>query len=446
VAVAVVGSGPSGLAAAFRLQQAGYSVRLFEAGDYVGGKLRTAHREGFVIDEGAGIMPAGYRHLLGMVEDAGLAGEVIPAGSVFGFARDGAVHHLDADRILRDAAGTRLLSARSKLAITKLLVDALRLRKTMASEDLSAAAAYDTETAGDYARRRLTPEIHEYVTDVIVRGLIGAPADLVSKVDLIYSVTKFIGAHFVAFPQGMGWLPGQLAGRFQVELGSPVVAVEEAADEVLVTWSTAGMERAERFAGCVLAIPAGATAAVLPRLDDWRASFLRAARYTKMVNASIALTRPPANERAMYVQVPRLTHPGLIGIALDHNKAPGRVPPGKGLLGLYCLSSWSEELIGEDDDLVVKQLVEAAERVLPGIGDDVEFATVSRWDPMVLEARPGYWKQLAEFNAIRGAKDRLVQLAGDYFCSSNLNSAAAAGQRAATDLVAALSGARDAQR
>ncbi|MET0300162.1 MAG: FAD-dependent oxidoreductase, partial [Flavitalea sp.] len=40
--VIVVGSGPNGLAAAIRLQQAGKSVLIVEAKDTIGGGLRTA--------------------------------------------------------------------------------------------------------------------------------------------------------------------------------------------------------------------------------------------------------------------------------------------------------------------------------------------------------------------------------------------------------------------
>jgi oxygen-dependent protoporphyrinogen oxidase len=163
------------------------------------------------------------------------------------------------------------------------------------------------------------------------------------------------------------------------------------------------------------------------------------ARYTKMVNASVALTRPPT-ERSMYLQVPRSVHPGLIGIEFEHNKAPGRAPAGKGLVALFSGASWADELIDEDDDLVAKRLLDAADQVVPGLSTGVEFATVFRWDPMVLVSRPGYWRELQQFHQLRRADDRLVQLAGDWFCCSNLNSAAAAGQRAARDLTAVLGG------
>lgn len=441
--VGVVGSGPSGLTAAFRLQQAGYRVRLFEAGDRIGGKLRTSRRDGFIIDEGAGIMPTGYRVLLGVMEDAGLAGALIPAGTTFGFARDGRVHHLDARRLRRDLLGFGLVGGRSKARAAKLLVDVLRARASFDSEDLADAARYDDpgEDAAAYCRRRLDGDLTDYLAEVVIRGLIGTDLDAgLSRVDLLYNVSKFIGADFVALPEGMGWLAEQLGRRFDVALDARVVSVEERGDEVELTWRGAdGGERVERLTGCVVAVQAPLAAAILPRLDGWRRAFMERARYTKMVNASVALTRPPA-ERSMYLQVPRSVHPGLIGIEFEHNKAPGRAPAGKGLVALFSGASWADELIDEDDDLVAKRLLDAADQVVPGLSASVEFATVFRWDPMVLVSRPGYWRELQQFHQLARANDRLVQLAGDWFCCSNLNSAAAAGQRAARDLTAALGG------
>ncbi|HEY1967072.1 MAG TPA: FAD-dependent oxidoreductase [Pseudonocardia sp.] len=50
--IAVVGSGAAGLAAAFRLREAGHHVRLIERNDRLGGKMLTTRREGFTLEEG----------------------------------------------------------------------------------------------------------------------------------------------------------------------------------------------------------------------------------------------------------------------------------------------------------------------------------------------------------------------------------------------------------
>ena len=309
--VAVVGSGPSGLAAGFRLQQAGYRVRMFEANDYVGGKLRTSHRDGFLIDEGAGIMPSHYTNILGIAAEAGLDGEIIPGGSMIGFARDDRVHYLDAERLLASAARFGLVSGRSKLVAGRILLDALRLRPKLSFEDLSLAASADTETAEAYARRRLNQEVLDYLVNPTVRGLVGASADQVSAVDFLFAFSRFIGARFLAFRNGMGSYAQHLARRFDVEASARVVAVEQSDDAVDLTWSDArGVEHTERLAGCVLAVPAGAAARIHQQLDPWRRDFLQRVTYTTHVNVTVALDRAPAAVPAFLINVSPLVHPG----------------------------------------------------------------------------------------------------------------------------------------
>ncbi|HEY3240059.1 MAG TPA: FAD-dependent oxidoreductase, partial [Acidimicrobiia bacterium] len=151
----VVGAGPSGLAAAWRLQQSGHPVVVLEANGAPGGKIRTREENGFLLEEGASILPGAYEHVLRIVDEAGLTPDLEPGGSVVGFARDGAIHYLDSSRLFVDAIKTPLLSWRSKLAATKLARDNFKIAKLLNYEDLSTAAAYDTETAAEYCNRRL---------------------------------------------------------------------------------------------------------------------------------------------------------------------------------------------------------------------------------------------------------------------------------------------------
>ncbi|MGH8992827.1 MAG: FAD-dependent oxidoreductase, partial [Acidimicrobiia bacterium] len=74
--VYVVGAGPSGLAAAWRLQQSGRSVVVLEANDVPGGKIRTREEEGFLFEQGASILPGAYEHVLRIVDEAGLTNDL----------------------------------------------------------------------------------------------------------------------------------------------------------------------------------------------------------------------------------------------------------------------------------------------------------------------------------------------------------------------------------
>jgi phytoene dehydrogenase-like protein len=64
VDVAIVGAGLAGLCCAVRLEQAGLSVRLLEAENAPGGRIRTDQIEGFRIDRGFQILLTGYPELV----------------------------------------------------------------------------------------------------------------------------------------------------------------------------------------------------------------------------------------------------------------------------------------------------------------------------------------------------------------------------------------------
>ena len=66
--VVVVGAGLAGLACARALTTAGLDVRVVEAGDAVGGRVRTAHVDGYTLDRGFQVLNTGYPELQRLVD------------------------------------------------------------------------------------------------------------------------------------------------------------------------------------------------------------------------------------------------------------------------------------------------------------------------------------------------------------------------------------------
>jgi protoporphyrinogen oxidase len=349
--IAVIGAGPSGLAAAYRLQEAGHQVRVFDRRDRPGGKMQTSYRDGFVIDEGPSIMPSRYTHILRLARDAGMGDDVVPGGSIFGFAGPRGMSYLDAEHLIRS-------------------------------------------------------------------GL---------KFDLFGTKPKY--AH-------------HLAEQLDVHLGCEVHSVEQTDTGARVAWTDpAGGGHEESFDGCVLASDAKTMARTYSTLDPARAQFVDRLTYTTHVNVCAALSRAP-HVPAFAINVPQSVHPGLIVIVQDHLKLPSHAPAGKGLLSLFTSTGWSRALRDKDDDVIIKEVLEATDLVLPGASGDLEFASVHRWNPMLMQSYPGYYRGLRQFVALCRQYDRYVQLAGDYFCQGSVNAATASGERAARDLHAVLTGTR----
>ena len=442
--VVVVGSGVSGLAAAVRLHQAGHDVTVLEAAPTIGGKARTGHRDGFTFEEGAVILPAAYTSFLRLVADVGLGEDLIVGGSVIGFAKPAPagveIHYLDSADLIRDALRTRMLSTRSKLRLATLFWDNLKIKPRLNYEDLSSCARFDTESAAQYAqRRRLGPEALTYVIDATLRGVLGAYPEQASVVDFFFAFNNLLGTTLHALRGGLSRYPEAVAKLVDVRTGCRVRSVDDRGGDVEVLWQDdTGTEQTEHVDGTIIAIPGNETAAILPALDPARREYLDGLRYTRTLSVNVALSQAPPGVPASVMQVPAVVHHGLLGFILEHNRVPDHVPAGQGMLGLLAMPDWADTLIDADDGTVLDHTLAAAEHVLPGVGRTVEWAQVNRWPSALINTHPGSWRELGRFNRIRTATDRRVQLAGDYYSSTNLNTATAAGERAARELRAHL--------
>ena len=432
----VVGGGPAGLAAAFRLQQAGHRVRVLEAAGRPGSKLSAGRRDGFLVDRGAFFIPTTHRHFLKLAEDAGLADELVPGGFSLGIARGGEIHRIDGEHLGWDFLRTKALSTRAKLGAAKLAPELVRARRATI-ERIEEAGRYDTESLQSWSQRKLNRELADYLIDPAIRAIYATEGDSVSRVEFLGMLALFGGAKLLAFREGMAYYADGLAEQLDVTTGARVGVVEQAPTGAEVSWRDAeGKDHADEVDGCVVALPAQLAAEVLPGLDPWRRDYLNAVRRGRLLIVSVALSAAPAGVDAMYTMVPRAEHPFLGGIVCDHLKAPGRAPEGKGLLTLALTEPWCEQHFSDDDESVIAAALDAVDRFMPGTSANVEFAEVQRWRQQYSSV--GHYAGLGEFRARSGSQDTTVQLAGEYLSAPHLSAATATGERAAADLQAAL--------
>jgi protoporphyrinogen/coproporphyrinogen III oxidase len=434
----VVGAGPSGLAAAWRLRQHGHEVVVLESRDRVGGQLLTVKRDGFLMEAGTTILPEAYQDVMRLVRESGLLGELVPANSLMGFMRGGELHTLRADNLALDAARTKLLSTGAKLKVARLVVDVLRLRRVLSYEDLSMGAAFDSETPLAYATRvGLGEELYDYLVEPAIRGGAGVPGDVISVVEFFFLWTKVLGTKLYAFGDGYSSLPERLAAGMDVRLNTSVREVVEDAGGVSVSVDGPGGSETARGAGAIVSSMGNLVPDLVPQLPEERKEFLHKLNYTSCINVNFALSRPPAVDPA-FIVVPRPEAPDLFAAILEHNKAPDRTPPGKGLVTLYGMNDWSRRHMDADDDTIVHDiLADGGHRIVPGIADHVEFTRVNRWYPVLVYSHPGLYRALGRFHAARDRRSR-IHLAGSYNSSGNVNTAVAAGERSARELMAAL--------
>ncbi|HET8834488.1 MAG TPA: protoporphyrinogen oxidase, partial [Gemmatimonadales bacterium] len=158
-AVAVVGGGVAGLSAAYRLKQRGNRVVVYEAGERVGGVVKTERRDGFVAELGANSIASLTPALHGLLVDLGLGPTLLPASP------SARVRYIVKKKKLlplptspQDFLTTRLLSNGAKLAIFgEALVD-------------PGEGTVD-ESIATFVRRRFNQEVLDYVANPFVAGI-----------------------------------------------------------------------------------------------------------------------------------------------------------------------------------------------------------------------------------------------------------------------------------
>lgn len=441
----IVGAGASALTAAYRLRQAGEHPILLEKRDRTGGMIHTHREAGYLMEEGATILPSAYEPVVKLANEIGVGGQLIPAGSIIGFARDTTIHNLRSDHLFLDALKTPIVSARSKIAMTRFGIDAARASKLLNYEDLSQASAFDTMTPKEYCSLHLglSGEVYDYIIDSTVRGVLGVRGDAISNLELFFMLYNILGSKLYAFRDGYSTYIDRLAEGLDIRLSTTVLQIEETADGVDVTWVDAqGVEHTQSGAGAIVSARGDTIPDLVPGYFDAESErFLRGLRYTKCVVMNTGVTKKPKGIAASVINVPRPVDPGLMGFTCEHNKAPGRAPEGKGLMTLLTMTEHAEHLIHEDDDYIQRDMLTALDKLIPGVADTVDYTHIVRWNEVIVYSRPGLYKDLGSFLR-RQPQNSRIKLAGVFRSSSNLCTATVAGEQAASQLVTTMRSSR----
>jgi glycine/D-amino acid oxidase-like deaminating enzyme len=228
--VLVVGAGLAGLAAATVLRRAGRSVRVLEASDGVGGRVRTDVVDGVRLDRGFQVVLTAYPALASLLDvDALRLRRFSPGALVWtgdGFHRVGDPFRDPASLLSSALAPVGSLADKARLAALLVRLRRATARDVLRRPDVPAVEALRAAGFGDR------------IVDRFFRPLVGGiqlDLDLGSSRRMADVVLRCLAVGDAAVPDaGMGAIPAQMASALApgtVELRTPVRAVRPGAVE-----------------------------------------------------------------------------------------------------------------------------------------------------------------------------------------------------------------------
>jgi protoporphyrinogen/coproporphyrinogen III oxidase len=428
---AVIGGGIAGMAAAYELKRAGFTVTVFETRDRVGGRIWTVRKGDFLMDLGTAVYLGTYRDAVAMIHEVGLSGEFVETPVIFGMPRQGKSYYLDLAKPIRSSVTTGVISWPAKIKALRLFADVFKHRASLGYDTYDGLAEIDTETVLDYSRRVLNEELARYVSAPLVSGTWVHEDHDTSVALLHWTVRNMLVKSVFNLTSGVGGLPNKLATLVDTRVEHTVTNVTDNGKTVEVTYAspTSGGDRTEAFDAAVIATTAQPAVAMYPQMDDNTRALFENTRYHRLGNVSLGFSARP-DDRGTFSMVSPYDDPDTIAVIADHNKAPGRAPAGKGLISILLSPAYLNRTDDKDDDYLIDHALDKVAYYYGKVPGTLEQHAVVRWPESVPVIDKGKFKMIAEYKK-RVDRTAHVQFAGDMDRIPGLNGGLVSGKEAA---------------
>jgi len=419
--VVVVGAGPAGLTAAWRLHQAGHDVTVLERRDVAGGRTHTEHfGDGHWSDTGAGWLASFYPNTFRLLAELGERGRLKPMQ-----LRGGGELLLDGrlvpnpnsiGRILR----TPLLSPIEKIRFMAWMAQLIVRQRGGLRADLhwdGVDALTALRAAGDDAVERIVRPSFE--------GPFFARLDSMSGA-LVRSWLRDLSIRtFFHVDGGMDAPWRALAERLRVRTGVAVTQVRTRDGNAEITLDDGQVESAD---AAVVAVPAPLAAEIAP--DHPGAAVLRQVRYAPHIRL-YAARHSDGPPRTGIHAFPNTTV-ATVELGPGRDGAWGHVPEGWQWELICAPAASSGPLLALSDEEASARLWQEAHRIDARIFplEEAEVRLLVRWERAVPIVDPGYYSRLAAF-----PQQPPIVFCGDWLVQPCVEGAVRSGELAASALV-----------
>jgi len=430
--VAVIGGGPSGLAAAWRLAKSGDRVVVYERRAVVGGGLRSDVVDGVVIDPAVQLIGSNYRSTFGLASEVGARSLLVRTAGRDALWRAERAHAIAYGSAASMAASTALPALlKLRLAAKYLPFLVTRCRHLDANDPAgTGGVGFDRESIAVWGTRELGEEFVESMAYPFLGAYHGGVPERTSAA--FYHALARVGldVRLFAVRGGMGRLSAAVGaaivehgGTLRTDVEVQRVVAESAGVTVM---TVAG---AERYDAAVVATPAAAASRLL-ELRSAQRSWLSGVESAPTLSVAVVLSRRIRVDW-FGLAFPRTAAPGdrIVAACVLHEKSADLVPAGRSAIVAYPAPSLAGQLAASSAEEAPGVVLPALDMAFGDVSGTADVVKVYRHAEGHTQFWPGYIGHLLRFEAEQ--LPRRIALAGDYLVAPTVEGAVISGERAA---------------
>ncbi len=420
--IAVVGAGISGLVLAYQLKKRGNHVTVFESSSRAGGKIKTAHSDGFELDLGP-VSCAETPALRELISELNLESEVLIAQSAVSkryiFSK-GKIHAVEPSppKLLTHP----MLSWSGRI---RLLKDLFIKPSTEQIED---------ETVEQFVVRHFGEEAHQKLFNPILNGIYAGDSEALSILSTLPLVKRLakeygsvikglrkekdklkMGRKIISMKGGFSKLLESLQGNLKsnLHLSAEVTALKLNDERATLTVMEGSEENQFTFDKVFLTVPAFASASLLKDINTEVSDLLGKIKYTNVaqIYCEVELSDKGTFDGFGFL-VPAEERLSLLGAICISNIFPHKAPEGKKLFALFC---------GGDRPYPFEARVEEAIKEFNSIlkPTTIHMLRVQEWNNAIPQFHVGHQAILKQLQSFEN-KNPAIVFAGNYVSGVSL--------------------------
>lgn len=453
--IVVVGAGAAGLAAARTIAHSTDGkcrVRVLEASDRIGGRMFCEEIDGFHVYGGASVIHESFTTARNLARELEVelrpspkkkGGQSYAGGQFWGLYVGGSLKQTL--ETLRTMLFSPQHSLRGNLEFMRLFGMLRKRAGDLDFEDHDRMLDLDTgESFAEFARANSLTRYLSQAGELDLNCFTAASSEEVGAaygMSLLWLWTVNPATRNYLPRQGMGVLTNALAGactRF-VHLSTPVerIVIEDGRARGVVT---SGGERIEADA-LICATTASTAARIVPDLPGELRAVLGRVRYSSCCYVAFGLEANILTDGSHAALFPPGSPTFLTMVTNLAATTPEAAPPGKTLVHALIRGEHARSLFPEDDDEVVRRVLEEMRRFFPAMPQQPLFARVYRWPEAFFLASGGMLRDTRDMRLQLAKHVGGLFLAGDYTRLPSLNGALRSGADAAEASLSYVSGA-----